>query len=283
VALEKESCSTILVTLAGAAVSVDCSDPVLHERFATLFRHCSYPPCTPRIRFSVTRTSKKEHRLEREGRQLYEGDNLDYLSHLLIHELMICLIRDCVDGLALHSGALARSGSGLLLCGESASGKSTLSAWLTAAGFDYLTDEHAVVALDGRSMTGLPRAIMLRQGSTFVLEHWLGKDHRRSSISFASKSIAVDPELLRPASVCRRARPKALFFPRYSPGEPLASRRLSAAEATVRLVRVSTNAAKLPESGIPAALALARGVEAFTLDYPDAATAAAWIESKVAG
>jgi hypothetical protein len=230
----------------------------------------------------VARTSKKQHRLERDGRQIYEGDNFDYLSHLLIHEMMICLIRGCVDGLTLHSGALARNGSGLLLCGESASGKSTLSAWLTAAGFDYLTDELAFVRLDGRSMTGLPRAIMLRRGSAFVLEYWLEPERRRSSIPFSGTSIAVDPETLRPASVCRDAQPKALFFPHYSPGEPLSSRRLSAAEATLRLIQVSTNAARLPESGIPAVLALARGVEAFTLDYPDAESAAAWIESRVA-
>ncbi len=282
-AVEKKQHQPILVTLSQATARIDCSDPVLHKRFSALLRHCAGSSSPPQVRFSVCRTSEKDRRLEREGWTLYEGENIDYLSHLLFHELLISLIRKCTDRLILHSGALAREGSGLLLCGESASGKSTLSAWLTAAGFDYLTDELAAVGLDGKSMAGFPRAIMLRRGSAFVLEHWLNEDSRQGSIRFSQSTIAVDPETLRSASVCRRVQPRALLFPRYSPGKPLASRQLSSAEATLRLIQVSTNAARLPEGGIPTAMALARGVEAFTLDYPDAESAAAWIESRVAG
>ena len=282
-AVETQPQRPILVTLSHAAARIDCSDPTLRERYASLLRHCSGSSRTPQVRFSVVETSEKRRRLEREMWTLYEGDDIDYLSHLLFHELLTSLIRKCSDSLILHSGALARGGSGLLLCGESESGKSTLSAWLTAAGFDYLTDELAVVGLDGGSLKGLPRAIMLRRGSAFVLEHWLDEESRRSAIRFSKNTIAVDPETLRSDSVRRRVDPEAICFPRYSPGEPLASRQLSSAEATLRLIQVSANAARLPEGGVPTAMALARRVESFTLDYPDAASAATWLESRVDG
>jgi len=281
VAVEKHSHQPILVSLSNAAARIDCADAVLRERYSALLRHCADTVLAPQVRFSVSQTPEGHRRLEREEWTLYEGEDIDYMSHLLFHELLTSLIRNCTDSLVLHSGAVARGGSGLLLCGESASGKSTLSAWLTAAGFDYLTDELAVVALDGRSLTGFPRAIMLRRGSAFVLDHWLDEEGRRSCVRFSDNNIAVDPETLRPASVRDRVQPKAICFPRYSPGEPLSGRRLSSAEATLRLIQVSTNAARLPGGGVPAAMALARGAEAFILDYPDAASAAAWIESRV--
>jgi len=282
VVLEAGSPAPIVVTVGDAAACVECPDPELHESMTGLFRHCTGSlEREARVRFSVIRSSNDTFQLGRDGRRLYEGDDLDYLSHFLLHQLMISLIRGCVAKLSLHAAALARNGSGLLLCGESASGKSTLSAWLTASGFDYLTDELAVVELDGRRMTGLARSIMLRRDSVFVLEHWLGEGFRPPSSLFAGTSIAVDPEILRPRSVCRSAQPGMIVFPRYRPGEPLTGRRLSAAETTRRILQVATNAARLPQSGIPAILALARSVDAFSFDYPEAESAAAWIETKV--
>lgn len=282
-ALERELLPPIVATLSRAVVGIDCADPAIHARFDHVLRHCAVSTAKPEVRFSVTGTSERGLRLERQGWPLYEGGDLDYLSHLLLHELLIELIRGCTDELVLHSAAVARRGAGILLCGESESGKSTLSAWLTASGFDYLTDELAVVSGNCASLTGLPRAVMLRRSSAFVLERWLDEPGRKSATRFSRKTLAVDPEALRPDSVCRRARPRALFFPRYAPGSPLAGRRLSPAEATMRLVTCSTNAVRLPEGGIPAAMALARGVEAFTVSYPDAAAAATWIEARVGG
>lgn len=50
---------------------------------------------------------------------------------------------------ALHAASLAKCGTGLLLCGQPAAGKSTLTLQLVKAGFQYAGDDVALIGADG--------------------------------------------------------------------------------------------------------------------------------------
>ena len=64
----------------------------------------------------------------------------------------------------VHSGAVGWQGQGILLPGESMSGKSTLVAELVRAGAEYYSDEFALLDPEGR-LHPYPRPISLREGA----------------------------------------------------------------------------------------------------------------------
>ena len=63
----------------------------------------------------------------------------------------------------LHAGAVARNGQGILLPGPSGVGKSTTVAALALNGFEYCSDELALVGPDAR-LRPFPRIISLKEG-----------------------------------------------------------------------------------------------------------------------
>jgi len=67
--------------------------------------------------------------------------------------------------IAFHAAMVAQQDRGILLCAPRESGKSTLTAYLTATGFDFLADEPALLQLDTGSVQPLPLPISLKSGS----------------------------------------------------------------------------------------------------------------------
>jgi len=63
--------------------------------------------------------------------------------------------------LLIHAAALANEGLGIILPGPSGAGKSLTAAALTASGFEYFSDEVAVVTDDGRLLP-FPKVISLK-------------------------------------------------------------------------------------------------------------------------
>jgi hypothetical protein len=66
--------------------------------------------------------------------------------------------------LAFHAAAVSRAGESVLLCGDSAVGKSTLAAWLLGRGWELVADELAIVELrpDGDAIVwpGAPELVL---------------------------------------------------------------------------------------------------------------------------
>jgi hypothetical protein len=181
-----------------------------------------------------------------------------------------------------HAASLSYGQTGLILCGQSESGKSTLAAWLTATGFDFFTDELAAVSLDGQELTGLTCPIVLKPNSAFVWQHWLTDEAALSQIYFFNGVAWVDPELLRPQCVGAAAIPRFLIFPRYTAeGEPVLAQPLSPAEAVFRLMPRLVNFANLSNRGLAEITRLAQRTVAYQLCYADVASAAAWVEQLV--
>jgi hypothetical protein len=78
---------------------------------------------------------------------------------------------DVERGVSLHAASVAKHGQALLLVGPSGSGKSTLTLELLQRGFDYMSDEAAVLRGDSADVLPFPRAVVLKEQrpSTFSL------------------------------------------------------------------------------------------------------------------
>ena len=109
----------------------------------THLRHCRVdaPGADVITEFVVKGVDESTFSISENGNTLFPKLAHDLTLQVLMTELISRLVAVCERGLVLHAAALAWQGDGLILCGKSSSGKSSLAAWLTADGFQYLTDE----------------------------------------------------------------------------------------------------------------------------------------------
>jgi hypothetical protein len=77
--------------------------------------------------------------------------------------LTTLILRTTTAGFMLHAALLSRGGRGLLICGDSGAGKTTLSVSLLTAGFDYHADDVVWIGEDGRA-AGAPFAPAIKAG-----------------------------------------------------------------------------------------------------------------------
>ncbi len=268
-----------LVEFAGNSVRFHSADSQLLDTIATHFRHCAGSGAAPVIAdYEVTALAVDRFSARLDGSDLFQ--DLDRPS-ALVHLMQAAITRlngAATEALIFHAAALALDGQGLILCGRTHSGKSSLAAWLTASGLQYLTDEVISVPLDGESVSGLCRSIVLKPDSAFIWRRWLKDQHAQGLLRFADDGAWIDPLLLNPNGVQSSASPKLIIFPHYEAGAPFHTERLSRARTLFHLLQNLVNARNFRDGGLGTAARLARGVTAFMLTYSDIEAACQWIK-----
>jgi hypothetical protein len=180
------------------------------------------------------------------------------------------LIDDLRDAIALHAAALCRENRFVLLPGRSGSGKTHLSLWYRALGFDMGSDEivTASPSPNGTSTLVLGGALarpvilkpsvdasaLLRPGETPVAQ----QDSScglllRLENGMPWAQMAIDRGII--------------VFPRFTPGAPFNVTALTPGLACLRLIENCLNARNLPRGGLPVASLLARQASAISLEY----------------
>lgn len=178
--------------------------------------------------------------------------------------------------LLLHASAVEKDGRVLLMTGESGSGKSTLATMLALAGWRFLSDEFAFVALDDGRVHPFPRPASLKNAAIAAVRAAGGavapviEDTPKGRIGYWRAPGAAIARMAEPAP------PALLLLPRFGGPEQVA--RVPASEAFVRLTQASTNYVALGEAGFAALTRLVRGVPALAIDYPDGATGLRLVE-----
>jgi hypothetical protein len=220
-------------------------------------------------------------RLERDGRPICCAERSGLVVLYLMQELTGILAAHCWQQPVFHAAGVARGESGLMLCGGTASGKSTLAARLTALGCDFMTDELVGISPAGDRMTGLPRPLHLKPGSLFVVQGRLAAHEHPGLTALDDGGILLDAEALGGGKVIPSAIPRVLIFPQYAPGTTFAAEPLAAADAAFRLMHGLVNAGNLAERGFRHAVLLARTLKAYRMAYSNVDQAAEWIGSTV--
>jgi HprK-related kinase A len=178
--------------------------------------------------------------------------------------------------LLLHCSAVERDGRVLLMSGASGSGKSTLATLLALAGWRFLGDEFAFVALDDGAIHPFPRAASLKNEAVAAV---------RAAGGRVGPVLAGTPKgtigYWRPpetaiSRMTDAAPPKLLLFPRF--GEPERVETMAPSETFVRLTQASTNYVTLGQTGFSALTRLVQTVPALAIGYPDSAAGLALVE-----
>ncbi len=184
----------------------------------------------------------------------------------LMEETLRHIVTDQRPGLAFHAAALARGGSGFLLPGESGAGKSSLAAWLTAHGFDYLGDELAVVG-GGGVLDAFTRPIQIKSSGADALHAFLDMRALRPHILTSGATLIIPAARLRPHHAPETATLAAIVFPHFRARAELVLTRMTRAEAGLALMKCLVNARNLADHGFTAVTELVRKTRAYRLEY----------------
>jgi hypothetical protein len=133
----------------------------------------------------------------------------------------------------LHAGLVARNGSGVMLCGASAAGKSTLAYACARAGWTFLSDDTTALLTDSPGLTALgrPRQVRFRPDATRhfpEIEKWAARARPTGKIAIEAPTAEL------PIVTADRATVGAIAFLERGGGP--SARRISGEEAVERLL-----------------------------------------------
>lgn len=187
-------------------------------------------------------------------RLLFSSDR-DRMTDILLWHLNQRVMAETRSSVAVHAGVVSLNGRGVVIPGDADAGKSTLVAALVADGFDYLSDEGAMLDLVTGEVCPYPRAISLQPGSWPLVPDVRPHDHPGYR---ATRQWYVQPTSIRPDVIGPRCSVAAIVVPQRTPGTAAALRPLGRA-ATVRLLaKRATNLGDLGEKGFHALVTAVR-------------------------
>jgi hypothetical protein len=180
----------------------------------------------------------------------------------LAQEVTEALIAGQKEAIVLHAASVAWNGLAIVLPAASGAGKSSLAAWLADKGFDYLSDEIALLKGDCE-IIGLTRAVFVKPGAAETVQS-LPMCKRVPLVRYGEQLVFVPPT----AASHESARPCGmLVFPRYRAGGELNIEVLTPADAAFRLVACNLNARNFADGGFAELTRLARLVPAVAIQY----------------
>ena len=157
----------------------------------------------------------------------------------VLHRVAWEITRAAIDSercsILVHAGVVARDGRAVVLPAPPDAGKSTLVAALVAAGFDYLSDEAAVIDPGTLRCRPMPRPLGLDPGSWPLFPELAPRDPFVVECSAAMWLVA--PDALRPGAIGAAAPAEiaAIVVPGYDPRRPTTAASLPRAEALTLL------------------------------------------------
>ncbi len=134
----------------------------------------------------------------------------------------------------LHAGCVAENNEGVLIIGQSHTGKSVLTVSAVKAGFKYLSDEQPLLSLTAGTelqVRSFPRRIRLDRPVAAVFPE-LRKILKYSPL----KRLAFHADDIWPDSFGLSCKPRLLIFPKFDFHRKLRLRRMSASSVLAKLI-----------------------------------------------
>lgn len=145
-----------------------CDDAVERFIFAQFYPHTYYniqDYIKPRAYIYQAKEDIRYH-LEGEKEEVLATADILFAMRKIIESFLI----PKEDYLFFHAACIAKGSSAVLLLGESMAGKSTLSTYLFANGFDYLTDDYTIIQQSNNTIEPFKKLIHIRQGTEQLLK-----------------------------------------------------------------------------------------------------------------
>jgi HprK-related kinase A len=180
-----------------------------------------------------------------------------------------CISNHMHQYLIIHAAVVEKDGYAVILPGAPGSGKSTLSAGLALSGWRLLSDELALVSVDGCTVTPLPRPVSLKNESIEVIRDFSPAAAIGRTVSDTVKGSVAHMKV--PAESIRRskelAQPAWVVMPRYEVGSDTVLVMNTRGSTLMALADLSFNYSLLGRQGFEALATVVDASQCFTLTY----------------
>jgi hypothetical protein len=216
-----------------------------------------------------------------DGKRLDETATPGGLVHSLLWDVHKQAVASARGVLALHAGAVAWRGAGVVLPGTTGSGKTTLVTGLIRAGFSYLSDEAALIEPQTGWLYPFPKSLTLRPESLRLLPELTEKLApelawtTRLRYHLSADAVRADP-FGGPCIV------RYVITPTYKPGSQIRLAPISRAQTLVDLSKNAFNLNLFGRVGVAVLADVVRGAECFQMQVGDLESAVDAVQTLVA-
>jgi hypothetical protein len=214
---------SVPITFGESRVAVHWEGRLAFDVIHFLFKvRKEFKPCNSDASFTLKGTNSDELLCYRNDTLLSCG-NAGKAAAKLLDTVMHELAKECSGGLLFHAAAVSRKGFGILLPGQSGSGKTLLSAWLTRQGYEYLTDEMALVESQALGIHGFCKPLHIKDATISGLHMIIEKPDQRNrrptgGMISIDQGFLVDSSCLNPVTGSGDAKPGMIIFPEFKSG-----------------------------------------------------------------
>lgn len=221
-------------------------------------------PCSPVTRSLRIEINEKGNYTVIDGNEVTANLSDTDLPVFVAEAVVRNLVTDLTTAVALHTGCVAHNGKAILIAGASGAGKTSLTAWFVEKGFDYVTDEVAILSQDQR-VNGLQRALVLKLGSA---EKIIGEFEKFRGAPKLSSGEQILSHPNRAARFAEKSLPCSfIIFPKFRRHADLRIQSISAAETAMLLVGCNLNARNLADGGFRLLSTLSRATPAIMVEF----------------
>lgn len=186
----------------------------------------------------------------------------DDLPLHLMEEVTRALVTRLDTAIAFHAAVVGYNGTTILMPGITGSGKSSLAAWLLDNGFEYHSDEIAILT-SHNAILGFPRALVIKPGAAEKVRSFSVFKHLRL-FECGSHLVVLPAE----TNIDSRAHPvRLIVFPKYEAGGDAKIEAVTEGETGLKLIACNLNARNLQNGGFHQIAALSRRIPAIVFRY----------------
>jgi len=262
------------------SVSIGGDVPDVLDDFNALYEYAREPvdrrarEDAPRIHMEIRSQrrrwfGRRQHTIHGDGEKLWTAKRvceiLPFLEWGINYRLMECL----PSFLQLHAATLVRNDTGLIFAANSGSGKSTLTAALLARqGWQYLSDEFALIEPEAFNLHPFPKAICIKSGAFDLMQRlnlpvWKNRHYIKA---FKGSVGYIRPKDIRPDILAAPAPVRYVIFPQYIEGARPALRPVPRSHAAFLLAGCAFNRKGFDRQAVPVINNLIRQTKCYRLE-----------------
>lgn len=184
-----------------------------------------------------------------DGARVSQGHTFEAPADFVQWHVSSEAVRRTEDFLVLHAAAAARDGAAVVLPAPPDSGKTTLVAGLVHAGFDYLSDEAALIHTRTGDVHPFPRALWMGPASLDAIEGLAGA-LLPSFRGHGGRQYHVPAEAIRAGSRAEPSPARLIVAPSYEAGARTTLVPMRQAEAVALLAEQCFNMRRFGAAGL---------------------------------